>query len=79
MRWPFSFLHQECQNGESDTIPLGDVLTKIKYFHSKFLLPTVKRCLARIWVEKEPFREGVVRAEVNSYNYCRSDLLEVLY
>lgn len=43
---------------------IWDVLTKIKYFHSKFLLLSVKSCLAHIWVEKQLFREGVGGAEV---------------
>lgn len=43
---------------------IWDVLTKIKYFHSKFLLLSVKSCLAHIWVDKQPFREGDGEAEV---------------
>lgn len=43
---------------------IWDVLTKIKYFHSNFLLLSVKSCLAHIWVDKQPFREEVGGAEV---------------
>lgn len=43
---------------------IWDVLSKIKYFHSKFLLLSVKSCLAHVWVEKQPFRDGVGGAEV---------------
>lgn len=55
---------------------IWDVLTKIKYFHSKFLLLSVKSCLAHIWVDKQPFREEVGGAEVVTNTAA---IVEVLY
>lgn len=55
---------------------IWDVLTKIKYFHNKFLLLNVKSCLAHIWIEKQPFRGGVGGAEAVTITVA---IVEMLY
>lgn len=55
---------------------IWDVLTKIKYFHGKFLLFSVKSSFAHIWVEKQPFREGVGGAELVTITVA---IVEMLY